>query len=214
MNVGSEQSLNKNSNFVQTLFKLCSNNVKIQTLFVLCSNSVVKVQWLFKLFRTCSLIVQNKKIKMRSIQTCSSNLFFKFKLCSKVKILFKLGSMWSIWKGLQITICTLFKYCSVKAQTLFKLFKLCSNIKQTSNKYQFYALVKYTLWMMFWGSTGWPITSGTSVRLVRFWLFYYSTRAVWHTSLGNSPDQSSQPRSKTWWVTLYSFRLWSFVNLP
>ena len=105
--------------------------------------------------------------------------------------------MWSIWKGPQITICTLFKYCSVKAQTLFKLFKLCSNIKQTSNKYQFYALVKYTLWMMFWGSTGWPITSGTSVRLVRFWLFYYSTRAVWHTSLGNSPDQSSKPRSNT-----------------
>ena len=120
MNVGSKQSLNKNSNFVQTLFKLCSNNVKIQTLFVLCSNSVVKVQWLFKLFQTCSLIVQNKKIKMRSIQTCSSNLFFKFKLCSNYvqKSKFCLNSV----------------QCGVFGKDFKLLSVLCSNIVQSKLK--------------------------------------------------------------------------------
>ena len=143
------------SNSVQSLFKLCSNSNFVHTMFNISGKSSYSVLSLFSFVHG---LFKSNKLKCVLLPSCSNfvqtfSLNFQtlfriqtlFKLCSKVKILFKFSSMWSIWKGPQITICTLFKYCSVKAQTLFKLFKLCSNIKQTSNKYQFYAIVKYTL---------------------------------------------------------------------
>ena len=73
------------SDSVQTLFKVCSNNVKIQTLFILCSNSVVKVHTLFNFcsnfFKLVHWLFKTNKLKWAPFKL-SSNLFFKFKLCS------------------------------------------------------------------------------------------------------------------------------------
>ena len=119
-NVGLNIVWTKSSNFVQTLFKVCSKYVQIQTLFILCSNSVVKVH---TLFIECS----NSVVKVHTLFNLCSHLFIDcsnliswnvphfqlvqsmFKLCSKFNLysnyvqrsyLFKLYSKWNLWRRL------------------------------------------------------------------------------------------------------------------